>query len=208
LKALFFNYKLSYLIILSKLKKSQMCSLDLYNWYENRYPNDFKNLIKIKHYSISDLSFLLSKVWCKLDYGEKLLMCAIYYDDFDLAKQMLDETLMFRVNPFFGKRYFTNMPFRTYLSSSGSSCTVNYSSNNDESDSNNSCDVFNDNNQYTNNKTKSSHKFCSKDPSSPKNCWCLNEINILNTRTSFSSYTNFDSVLNESDEQSTEARAR
>jgi hypothetical protein len=84
-----------------------MCSLDIYNWYEHRFPDDFAQLIKIKHYNISELSFLLSKVWYKLDYGEKLLMCAVYYDDFNLAKQMLNENIMFRVNPFLSKRYLT-----------------------------------------------------------------------------------------------------
>ena len=97
-----------------------MSFLELCNWYENRFPNDFEQLIKIKHYNISDLSFLLSKVWCKLDYGEQLLMCAVYYDDFNLANQMLNENSMHRVNPFFGKRFFTQTPSKTYLSSTGS----------------------------------------------------------------------------------------
>ena len=97
-----------------------MSFLELCNWYENRFPNDFEQLIKIKHYNISDLSFLLSKVWCKLDYAEQLLMCAVYYDDFNLASQMLNENSLHRVNPFFGKRFFTQTPSKTYLSSTGS----------------------------------------------------------------------------------------
>ena len=95
--------------------------MDLYNWYENRFPNDFKQLMKIKRYNISDLSFLLAKIWRNLDYGEKLLMCAVYYDDFTLARQMLNESVMFRVNPFYGKRYFTKTPHhRTIVSTSES----------------------------------------------------------------------------------------
>jgi hypothetical protein len=104
-----------------------MCSLDIYNWYENRFPDDFHQLIKIKHYNISELSFLLSKVWYKLDYGEKLLMCAVYYDDFNLAKQMLNENIMFRVNPFLSKRYMaghSSFPHKTRFSSSSSMTTT------------------------------------------------------------------------------------
>lgn len=88
-----------------------MCSLELYNWYENRFPDQFEQLIKIKHYNISELSFLLSKVWYRLDYGEKLLMCAVYNDDFNLARQMLNENIMFRVNPFLSKRYMSTSYF-------------------------------------------------------------------------------------------------
>jgi hypothetical protein len=172
-----------------------MCSLELYNWYENRFPNDFKQLIKIKHYSISDLSFMLSKIWSKLDHGEKLLMCAIYYDDFDLAKQMLDEKFMFRVNPFYGKRYFTQSPHRAYLSSSGSSYSVSFPTN--DFDININSDVFgntDENSNHNNNNIppKVSKHYCSSD----KECWCLNETTI-NTRLSFSSYTNLDSILND-----------
>ena len=96
-----------------------MCSLELYNWYENRFPNDFKQLIQIKHYNISELSFLLSKIWYKLDYGEKLLMCAVYYDDLNLAKQMLNEK-QFNVNPFYGKRYQVSSTSRHCSSSTTS----------------------------------------------------------------------------------------
>jgi hypothetical protein len=92
-----------------------MCSLELYNWYENRFPNDFKQLIQLKHYNISDLSFMLSSVWYKLNIGEKLLMCAVYYDDYNLAKQILNEKLMFRVNPFFGKNYTISRTATTTL---------------------------------------------------------------------------------------------
>ena len=100
-----------------------MCSLDLYNWYENRFPNDFKQLIQIKHYNISDLSFLLSKIWYKLDYGEKLLMCAVYYDDINLAKQMLNEK-QFKVNPFYGKHYQISSTSRNCSSNTGSLSNV------------------------------------------------------------------------------------
>jgi hypothetical protein len=92
-----------------------MSVLELCNWYENRFPNDFVQLIKIKHYNISDLSFLLDKIWYKLNHGEKLLMCAVYNDDANLASQMLYEQ---RVNPFFGKRFFTQIPFKKCLSGS------------------------------------------------------------------------------------------
>jgi hypothetical protein len=89
--------------------------LELCNWYENRFPNDFAQLIKIKHYNISNLSFLLDIIWYKLHPGEKLLMCAIYYDDLILASQMINEQ---KVNPFFGKRFFTQIPSKDNLSGS------------------------------------------------------------------------------------------
>jgi hypothetical protein len=132
-----------------------MCSLDIYNWYENRFPDDFQQLIKIKHYNISELSFLLSKVWYKLDYGEKLLMCAVYYDDFNLAKQMLNENIMFRVNPFLSKRYLTAyfpVHHKTNRFGSTSSTTITNSSTTTTANSENNDDT----------------------------CWCINQAGSLN----------------------------
>lgn len=81
-----------------------MSALDLYNWYESRYPHDFNQLIKLKRSNIMDLSFTLNQVWDGLDPAEKLLMCAVYNDDINLARQLINSK---RVNPFFGKRYMT-----------------------------------------------------------------------------------------------------
>lgn len=102
-----------------------MTLMDLYNWYEESFPNDFKQLVQLKHYCISDLSFMLSKIWYQLHVSEKLLMCAIYYDDFNLAEQLLSyERNQFKLNPFYGKRYFTQTPCKTYLSSSSSTSGI------------------------------------------------------------------------------------
>ena len=83
-----------------------MCSLELYNWYESKYPQDFSQLVKIKHYNISDVSFSLSHIWDRLNHAEKLLMCAVHYDDLSLAKQVLNEKQS-KVNPFKGKHFAT-----------------------------------------------------------------------------------------------------
>ena len=58
---------------------------------------------------------MLDKIWYKLDHAEKLLMCAIYNDDLHLAAQMLHEN---KVNPFFGKRFFTHSPTKAFLGNS------------------------------------------------------------------------------------------
>lgn len=157
-----------------------MCSLDLYNWYENRYPDDFKQLIKIKHYNISDLTFLLSKVWSKLDHGEKLLMCAVYYDDLNLAKQMLNEKLLFKVNPFWSKRYFTKTPCKGYFSSSGS---VGFRF----QDTNFDNEIF--------------ESGISRDLSSQ--CWCKSDYNFA-SRLSISSFKQTNASVNEEYEDMTD----
>jgi len=164
-----------------------MCSLELYNWYENRFPNDFKQLIQIKHYNISDLSFLLSKTWYKLDYGEKLLMCAVYYDDLNLAKQMLNEK-QFKVNPFYGKHYQVNSASRHCSSNTGSINNVNQLNDiNDITnvftiDPLNSLDINfetissnnpnNNNNKLTNRCNRRRRHSLSKDEIK---CWCKND---------------------------------
>lgn len=155
-----------------------MCSLDLYNWYENRFPNDFKQLIQIKHYNISDLSFLLSKIWYKLDYGEKLLMCAVYYDDINLAKQMLNEK-QFKVNPFYGKHYQISSTSRNCSSNTGSLSNVFQSNDiNDLANSNVFIEPFsltNDTNETKNASPRlNRHRRLSWNKEEKK-CWCKND---------------------------------
>ena len=143
-----------------------MCSL--YNWYENRFPNDFAQLIKIKHYNFTEISFLLSKVWLKLDDGEKLLMCAVYYDDFNLAKQLLNEKELFKVNPFCGKRYFTQTPCKTYISSSGSMSSAY--------DTDDSKDVFNNDTAST---VSNAASAAATQQRQQFKCWCQSNRNLL-----------------------------
>lgn len=76
-----------------------MSSVELYNWYEKKCPDDFKQLIKLKRYNFTDLSYLLNKFWDRLDNGEKLLMCSVYNEDINLAKQMLN-LKQSPINPF------------------------------------------------------------------------------------------------------------
>lgn len=80
---------------------------EIFNWYEKRYPSDFWQLKQLKKYNISELSFLLPRVWCQLDNGQKLLMCAVYNNDVALAKQLLRPDNLFGINPFWSRQYST-----------------------------------------------------------------------------------------------------
>lgn len=64
-------------------------SVDVLNWYEKQYPSDYRQLVQLKKYPISEMSFLLPRVWSRLDYGQKLLMCAVYNENVALARQLL-----------------------------------------------------------------------------------------------------------------------
>ena len=149
-----------------------MCSLNLYNWYENRFPNDFNQLIQIKHYNISDLSFLLSSIWYKLDHGEKLLMCAVYYDDFNLAKQMINEKLIFRVNPFYSNNYLTQNSCKGPRSSQNTG--DNYSYKLESIDTINSSVFSNDSDDNEPKITTYQHRRKSS-LKEEKKCWCKNK---------------------------------
>ena len=95
-----------------------MCALDLCNWYESHFPRDFNQLIKLKHYNIMDLSFTLNQIWDRLDSAEKLLMCAVYNSDTNLAKQLINSE---RVNPVYGKHYMIQNSVNKSLHSNKSS---------------------------------------------------------------------------------------
>lgn len=91
-------------------------SVEIFNWYEKQYPSDFRQLVKLKKYAFSELSFLLPRVWSQLDYAQKLLMCAVYNEDVSLARQLLRPTAN-ALNPFWSRNYLSVWPTRLMASS-------------------------------------------------------------------------------------------
>lgn len=101
-------------------------SVEIFNWYEKQYPSDYRQLIQLKKYTISEMSFLLPRVWPRLDYAQKLLMCAVYNEDVGLARQLLLGTRPgsnLLINPFWACNYVSTWSRRFSSSSSSSSST-------------------------------------------------------------------------------------